>query len=217
MLATPALRAYFPWQNALVDCSGRGAENTHSSAVYTFGAGHAGNGVRFSGASDNYLSIQGPAASPVLPATGPITVSMWVYKAAGDGSKEYIASTAGGTSDKGYRLYFTDDARVRLIYYNGSSSVGDLSLAVDSMSWLHIAFTWSGISGDTLRLYVNGKLADSSVVNWTRDDDDTHYIARRRGYSEYGDVRMQHMCIYAAELTPAEIIRNYCVMHAVQH
>ncbi len=216
MFSSTHMRCYFPFQNNLLDYSGHGAENTFA-ATYSYGAGHAGAAIRFNGSSSNRLEILGAGAGELLPASGAISVCSWVYKAAGDASKEYVVSTAGDTSQRGFRLYFTNDGRIRLIYVNGTTTVADVSTPVSSTAWLHIAFTWSGVNGGLLRLYLNGKEVDSASVSWTRDDEATWHIAHRRSYSEYGDIRLQHFCVYSAELPHNEIVRNYMNMHAVQH
>jgi hypothetical protein len=116
------------------------------------------NALDFDGEND-YLEVLDP-----ISLTGPFTIEAWVFVRGGAGGRicanssgitGYDFDIAGGSSGMSLRFGIFNQNQIKV---NFDAYVG---------SWTHVAVSGIGEIGKTVRLYINGELTETAVVDET--------------------------------------------------
>ena len=140
-----------------LDTSGNGNNGTINGATWT--NGKSGGGLSFNG-TNNYVTI-----SNSLPPFSEFTCAAWVQVA--DLSANRGVFTSGGFNTSGFRFRVNKDGSVWLMVAGGGSYNTVLTAAgvIQSGPFYHISVT--GMSGQYMRIYVNGVLAKEKITTQT--------------------------------------------------
>ncbi|QEH32282.1 Chitodextrinase precursor [Aquisphaera giovannonii] len=148
---------------SLGDASGNGNNGTISNA--TWATGKFGTGLKFSGATNSYVSI--PDA-PSLDLTGALTIEAWVDPSSlSSPEANWCAAVAkdhpNSSNDISYAIYAatgTSTPPGAHILVSGGDKGVPASSKLTLNSWTHLAATYDGA---TMKMYVNGTLMKSQA------------------------------------------------------
>jgi len=185
-----------------------GSSNGSLQAGAAIAAGLVGGA--FDLPSGGYVSVPD---NPALAPTNTITVETWIYQRSQLGANDPVVKKAGdaGTTSDGYSLEFAGTELVAFWVYVGSGgwqSTGSGPVAANR--WTHLAGSYDGA---TLRLYVNGMLANSRAVTGTMTP--SHNPLNIGGdpstLSRHFDGLIDEVSIYNRALSGGEIASIYTV------
>jgi hypothetical protein len=181
------------------DASGHGLAGTVSNATWT--PGPFGSALQFTGASNSRVTV---ASTPLLQ-LATFTLSAWVNPSAAQPSEPtVIAKEISG--DLPYVLYARGSGSGPNAYVlaGGSYQNAAATSTLPANTWTHLATTYDGT---TLRLYVNGVLAGSTVVSGSlASGNGALRIGNNAVFGNEGFVgRIDEVRIYARALAPAEL------------
>lgn len=171
----------------------------HGARWVPQGDGHA---LRFSG-DGQYVLVGAP---PALDITGPITLEAWVHP-------ERVPDAEPGIFGKSFGSYgFTYYKDGSCYWYVGSGG-NKSSTPLATGLWFHLAGTFDG---ETLHLYVNGALADTTESEFQAiPSDGSFQIGRIRANTGSEAVTagfpglVDHVRVYNRALAPGEILDHY--------
>ena len=141
--------------------------NNHTISRYgtskqqTFSPYRSGGYSTYFDGNGDYLGV---ANSTDFDFDGDFTIELWMYREA-DSSGTYQAVIGGnGTSDNGWNIYITNSNNTLGFYFSSFLLSGGV---VADNQWNHIAVTRSGTS---LKMFLNGSVADSATNSTTFTD-----------------------------------------------
>jgi hypothetical protein len=179
------------------DASGNGHTGTISGATWS-AQGRFGNALAFNGLNQ-WVTV--PHSSQ-LNLTTALTLEAWAFPTAASGPRDILLKE-GSTGDL-YNLYARNwrglpEANV---FVGGTNRVAE-GPGLSANVWTHVASTYDGT---TLRLYLNGVEAASTVVSGPiATSPGPLRIGGNSLWGEYFQGRLDEVRIYNRALTPAEI------------
>lgn len=179
------LVAYFRFEETVQDAQNQGHMFSYSSA-HAFPVGIIGDSLAENVTNTLYLGF-------VIPP--PISLSCWVYRAAGTSSLCSFRLRLGGSN----RLGFTFNSS-EVVALSEPASTG-LSDTVTEDAWHHVVLvaTAAGTS-----MYLNGSLVGSSAITMDR-----HGVDRFVATLSTQDVRMDELAIYSKALSADDVTALY--------
>lgn len=218
-------RSYCPPGDTTVSCSPVAEwkldEKTGSSAYDTTGNGNNGSfqgsptwqsaekckqGACISGDGNDYVTV--PDTTDHEPSN--ITVESWVYWSS-IGDQWIISKQTSTYSDYNYGYLMRSDSPSDTVFCNfgyGSSYVTTGGASITAGQWYHVACTYDGTTG---RVYLNGKLANSSGGGSALDYTNVGNlgIMAHSGGSLPLNGRIDHVKIYDYARSQAQIAWDY--------
>jgi beta-galactosidase len=182
------------------DSSGNGNNGTITGAP-TYAAGKIGSALTLNGTAD-YVDCGAAASLDILNA---VTLSVWI-KPANFANSAYQTFVSKG--DHAYCLHHTNGNVIEFYIYNtGWRSInGGPVTSTYNATWHHVAGTYDG---SQLKLYVDGKMAGSTL--WTGTiDTATHSVSIGRNSEQSGRLfngAIDDVRIYRGALPTSEIVK----------
>jgi len=191
------------YESGATDASGTGNDGSIHGPVSA--TGKYGKGLSYDGA-DDYVSV---AEDSTLKTTGPMTVAAWIKPDTISSTKEQDRIIAQG-SPRNYELTISTgdtgcdsgdgDVQWRL-FSNADDRICGGKLALGQ--WNHVAGTFDG---STMRLYVNGQLAQSySYAKGSTLNPGPLYTGNRPEMQRAFDGVMDEVAVWARALSAQEI------------
>ena len=147
--------------------------------------------------SSDYLSTSSNAALTF--GTGDFTIECWFYPTASGSVNTIFAN--GGAAGGSIGLYLLSSGIIELACYNGTNLDGVTVVPINQ--WSHIAATRSGT---TMRVFLNGKL-DNSSTNAFNNTSNTGTIGAIWGASSNGYISnlrvVKGTALYTSNFTPS--------------
>ncbi|MFA5771798.1 MAG: PQQ-binding-like beta-propeller repeat protein [Thermoplasmata archaeon] len=198
----------------VVDSSGNGNNGTIYGAARVDGM--SGKSLRFDGVND-YVFV--PDAASLKPTS--ITIECWVkpninYTSATPLTALIVKNTANSnTIAKGYILYYMTGGLAFSTAYSSTWYGVSKSIILEKDKWYHISGTYDGA---TVKLYVNGSMANSVSNSYTVTYDNSPvWIGKaytNSGYRYFNGI-IDEVRIYNRALTASEIKADYDSFTAV--
>ncbi|MDJ0754720.1 MAG: SdrD B-like domain-containing protein [Ardenticatenaceae bacterium] len=167
--------------------------------------GQIGNTALFNGGG----SITVADAAPNINFSQDFTIMTWINTTASN--VKILTETDGDAIWETGEKAFYIDPQGKLVFNGFANGVITTDAAVNDGLWKHVAFTWSS-TGNTPRMYINGKLVGSSgfyVAN--QEDIATNIIkigAAAHGFGNF-DGQLDELAIYQRALTQDEMRNVY--------
>jgi hypothetical protein len=197
---TPTLAGWWKLDNDVKDSSGNGNNGTITGSP-TYAAGKIGSALTLNGTAD-YVDCGAAASLDILKA---VTLSVWI-KPANFANSAYQTFVSKG--DHAYCLHHTNGNVIEFYIYNtGWRSInGGPVTSTYNATWHHVAGTYDG---SQLKLYVDGKMAGSTL--WTGTiDTATHSVSIGRNSEQSGRLfngAIDDVRIYRGALPTSEIVK----------
>ena len=161
---TNGLVAYYPFNGDANDVSGNSNNGTvHGVTPTTDRNGNTNSAYSFNGSS-NYISVP---FSPTIGVQHNISVSFWVYFNGGGCGPRIMQSMPWGDCG-GYTISTSSSSNVSRHFDGGFNdcvqNIGTSAPEINGLSWHHIVWTASGISGIT-QFYFDGILVTNTATN----------------------------------------------------
>lgn len=195
------LIAYYAFDGDLNDGSGN-ANHAATNGSLSFAAGKYGSGSLNLSGSDQYAVI--PAE--MMAGVSDFTISVWVYWNGG-GAWQRIFDFGNNTTQYMFLSPSSGSGTLRFaVTTNGSGSeqIAETS-SLSTGSWQHVAVTRSG---NTVRLYKNGSLADTETVSIAPSSFNPvlNYIGESQWPDPLFSGRLDEMYIYNYALSDSEVM-----------
>lgn len=158
--------------------------------------------------------------NPIQETTGPLSVFLWVRPKATTLAQNFYINKRpnSGNTQAQWQLVGSSGKFTSAIFYTGSYLDAN-SLSVTSTTsftantWWSVGFTLTGNNtGDTLSIYVNGKLENSATLNNSVTYSPNQIIIGRNNWSSTTNMMnadLSQVLIYNTCLTPQEVWNNY--------
>lgn len=132
--------------------------------------------VTFNG-TDDFLTVPHTNnQNQLLLGLGKFTIELWYYIAAGD-----MTTNRGligkGSATTGWSIQLNNTGQV--LFYYGSAAITSLNSTTPN-SWNHVAIVREGLENAQTRMYLNGVLESTGLVNTDFNQTDTMYIGADR-------------------------------------
>lgn len=161
------------------------------------------NALSFDGTND-FISI---ASNATLNITTAITLEAWVYATKNTGIQNVVCKSSG-SQNTGHIFPRTDNGWAStILYLHIGGSWRQLSATYPSLNnWHHLAATYDGT---TMRLYINGSLANSMAQTGTiATNSNPLTLGNQPGTSEYFGGTVDEVRIWNVARTQAQIQNN---------
>ncbi|RJP47639.1 MAG: hypothetical protein C4584_00160, partial [Armatimonadetes bacterium] len=148
------------------DTSGNGNTGTwYGTGAKHWDTGKVGKAGKFNG-SDDYVNI---GDKDVLePTTNGFSISTWAKAATWPSDiQNFVAKYSTQVSGQYYLGVYQNKVRGLIVGNGDVYKISNSSSTLTDGQWAHIVMTWTGVSTDSVLIYVNGKLDSSTSTNNT--------------------------------------------------
>lgn len=149
------------------DAAGTCTDGISSHAWWNGRTGKYNYSLNFDGV-DDYVTITNPSIDDF--GTGPMSASVWIKTSSvpvANGIGTIVDNKIAGTNSAGFNLQLDTNGRAYFRVANGSSqnTSGTATQVLTDGNWHHLTGTLTrNGGGDTLSLYIDGRLATSNVI-----------------------------------------------------
>jgi len=178
-------------------------------------SGIQGNAAKFTAVNSEYLEITN-ASQTGLDVTTDFSISLWVKLTTLPSVDNELVNKAFGTGDSGYRLFMTNDNKLRLYYWNATADTTDISasaffVSADVGNWVHILVTVN-LTGSII-MYRNGAsvsiTADTARATTILAATNPFRLGSHHGPGAYLNGALDEVGLWTKILTPSDVATLY--------